>query len=89
MECVLKDQEALVGLPDLVLSIGNRKFKIEATDLLEVCMLSKSETNKQPGSLTCKLKIVVDDKAAILGAPFFYSNLVVFDKEKRRIGKPD
>ena len=86
VECRLADKSLLASMPDIILSVGLFRFKVDPLDLLDSC-IEDNVNAKDKVMLICSLKIVEHDKEEILGLPFFYSNLVVFDKQNKRIGR--
>lgn len=90
IECRLEQQSLIASLPKLVLSVGFDSFATDPLDLLARCVIenANSPTEQDGGAVVCSLHIVIHEHKAILGQPFFMSNLVVFDKANKRIGRP-
>ena len=88
MECRLDRQSVIALLPDIRFSVGFYAFKIDPMDLLQNCFESKIQgSSNMNEEVTCTFKIIHSEKQKTLGIPFFYSNLVIFDKSNKRIGK--
>ena len=82
LECTMTNLSVIEKMMPLTMTVGVDTYLVQPLDLMATCSQSPS-TN---GTVNCSLMVVYSDVGAVLGIPFFNSNLVVFDKNKSRVG---
>lgn len=82
MLCVMSNFSMIDKMEPITLTIGVDRYVIHPLDLLVSC----TQTAAQNATVTCSALVLQSDKDQVIGIPFFNSNLVVFDKARRRVG---
>ena len=64
--------------------VEDRRYDLNLVDLMKICIKTILKDNQK--YLSCETAFKVAKNRTLIGLPFFYSNFLIIDKEKKRIG---